>query len=332
MKNGLYTKDQVIEFIKQGRIMHLCGNEDTLKGLPKGNWVAGMSPYFMDGVGKICNDKIYVDDFSFIAEECEVATFDKTDIAEIASRNKYGNGFIFIVLPINSEVYFTFANHSLEYEHIYDNPVVGYVSAVRLEEYGKKQPKVAIGSDGILHDAKAAVMYVKVANRLRVRAEIMNFDTIDYASAPLKFPKPGFDQCDCLINGEPGKIGKHLERIKQETGHYPQLITSQNGALVNRDIKYVNAETGEASFFAPIYTEDTYHCVKPNNDYLATFNRRLGRKTDVIACVSCTSYFMQGDFEYRHIDFNGVYTFGEIAYQLLNKTIVTLEVDLAQPS
>ena len=60
-----------------------------------------------------------------------------------------------------------------------------------------------------------------------------------------------------------------------------------------------------------------------------SWDRMPGRKTDVIACVSCTSYFLQGDFEYRHIDFNGVYTFGEIAYQLLNKTIVTLEVDIA---
>ena len=329
MKNRLYTKEQVVEFIKQGRVMHLCGNEETLKDLPKGNWVAGMTPYFMDSVGKICDNKIYVDDFSFIAEECEMATFDEKDIAEIAKRNKYSNGFIFVVLPIDSQVYFTFANHSLEYENIYDNPVVGYVSSVLLEEYGKKQSKVAVGSEGVLHGDKAAVMYVKVPERLRVRAEIMNFDSIDDTTPSLKFPKTGFKQSDCLIDGKPGNIASYLEAVKTRIGHYPQLITSQNGALVNRDIKSVNVTTGEAVFFSPAYESDIYYLVKPNNDYLATFNRRLGRKTDVIACMSCTSYFLQGDFEYRHIDFNGVYTFGEIAYQLLNKTIVTLEVDLA---
>ena len=84
MKNGLYTKEQVVEFIKQGRIMHLCGNEETLKDLPKGNWIAGMTPYVMDNVGKINESKIYVDDFSFIAEECELATFDASNITEIA--------------------------------------------------------------------------------------------------------------------------------------------------------------------------------------------------------------------------------------------------------
>ena len=329
MKNGLYTKEKVVEFIKQGRIMHLCGNEHTLKDLPKGNWIAGMSPYFMDNVGKICDNKIYVDDFSFIAEECEVTTFDESNISEIAKRNKYTNGFIFVVLPIDSEVYYTFANHSLEYEDIYDNPVVGYVSSVLLSDYGKVQPKVAIGSEGVLHDNKAAVMYVKVSDRLRVRTEIMNLDTIDDTTPSLKFPKTGFKQSDCLIDGKPGNIASYLEAVKGRIGHYPQLITSQNGALVVRDVKSVNVETGEAVFFSPAYESDVHYIVKQNNDYLATFNRRLGRKTDVIACLSCTSYFWQGDFEYRHIDFNGVYTFGEIAYQLLNKTIVTLEVDLA---
>jgi hypothetical protein len=330
MKNKLYTKEQVVEFIRQGRIMHLCGNEQLLKDLPKGNWVAGTSPYFMDEVGKVCDSKIYVDDFSFIAEECEVITLDETNIAEIAKRNKYDNGFIFIILPIDSKVYFTFANSSLEYESIYDNPVVGYVSSVHVEDYGKLQPKVAAGcSGGTLYDNKAAVMYVKVSDRLRVRTEIINLDTIDDTTPSLKFPKSGFVQSDCLIDGKPGNIASYLEAVKGRIGHYPQLITSQNGALVNRDIKSVNVETGEAEFFSPAYDSDVYYLVKTNNDYFATFNRRLGRKTDVIACLSCTSYFLEGDFEYRHIDFNGVYTFGEIAYQLLNKTIVTLEVDLA---
>ena len=329
MKNGLYTREQVVEFIKQGRVMHLCGNEETLKDLPKGKWIAGMSPYVMDGVGKINETKIYVDDFSMIAEKCEFATFDASDISEIAKRNKYSNGFVFVILPIDSEVYFTFANHSLEYENLYDNPVVGYISSILLSNYGKIQPKVAIGTDGVLHSDKAVVMYVKVSDRLRVRAEIMNMDSIDDTTPALKFPKTGFTQSDCLIDGKPGNIASYLEAVKARIGHYPQLITSQNGALVNRDTKSVDVQKGEAVFFSPAYESDVYYIVKQNNDYQATFNRRLGRKTDVIACVSCTSYFWLGDFEYKHIDFNGVYTFGEIAYQLLNKTIVTLEVDLA---
>lgn len=330
MKNKLYTRDEVVEFIKQGRVMHLAGSEKMLSGLPKGKWIGGMTPYFMDTVGKICDNKIYVEDFSMIAEDVKIETLDENNIQDIAKNNSFSNGFIFVILPLESKVYYAFSNKSLEFENIYDNPVVGYVSSCLFEDYGKVQPKVATGNDGNLYDNKAAVMYVKVNDRLRVRAEIMNFDTIDYDTPALKFPKTSFNQSDCLIGGKPGNIANYLEEVKAKIGHYPQLITSQNGALVNRDIKCVDVNKGIASFFSPAYENDEYYIVKPNANYLRAFNDNLGKKTDVIACFSCTSYFLLGDFEYQHIDYNGVYTFGEIGYQLLNKTIVTLEVDLAQ--
>lgn len=330
MKNKLYSREEVIEFIKQGRVMHLCGSEKMLEGLPKGNWIAGMTPYFMDTVGKICENKIYVEDFSLIAEEIKLSTYDETNIQDIAKNNTYTNGFIMVIVPIESPVYYTFSNHSLEYDNIYDNPVVGYVSSCLLEDYGKVRPKVAIGNNPELSSDKAVVMYVKVSDKLRVRAEIMNFDTIDYESPALKFPKTSFIQSECLINGEKGNIATYLEGVKEKIGHYPQLITSQNGALVNRDIKAVDMEKGQVSFFSPAYENDEYYLVKTNANYLRAFNDKLAKKTDVIACFSCTSYFLLGDFEYQHIDYNGVYTFGEIGYQLLNKTIVTLEFDLAQ--
>ncbi len=330
MKNKLYTKEEVIEFIKQGRTMHLSGSEKMLENLPKGNWIAGMTPYFMDEVGKVCDNKIYVEDFSLIAEEVKIVALDDKEIKDIAKNNTYTNGFIFVILPLESQVYYAFSNNSLEFDNIYDNPVVGYVSSCLFEDYGKVTPKVVIGTDPKLISDKAAVMYVKVNDRLRVRAEIMNFDTIDFDTPALKFPKTSFTQSDCLIDGKPGNIAEYLENVNNRLGHYPQLITSQNGALVNRDIKSVDLEKGEVSFFSPAYDSDEYRLVKPNNNYLRAFNDNLKKKTDVMACFSCTSYFLLGDFEYQHVDYNGVYTFGEIGYQLLNKTVVTLEVDLAQ--
>lgn len=330
MKNKLYTREEVVEFIKQGRVMHLCANEKMLEGLPQGNWIAGNTPYFMDTVGKICNNKIYVEDFSLIAEEVKIQTYTENDIQDIARNNTFSNGFIFVILPLESAVYYAFSNHSLEFENIYDNPVVGYVSSCLFEDYGKARPKVATGTDARLTSDKAAVMYVKVNDRLRVRAEIMNLDTIDYDTPAIKFPVTSFNQSTCTIGGQPGNIAEYLEAVKNKIGHYPQLITSQNGALVNRDIKCVDINKGTASFFSPAYANDEYYIVKPNKNYIRAFNDNLSKKTDVIACFSCTSYFLLGDFEYQHIDYNGVYTFGEIGYQLLNKTIVTLEVDLAQ--
>ncbi|MBQ9469395.1 MAG: hypothetical protein IJU72_00410 [Bacteroidales bacterium] len=325
--NKLYTRNEVIDLIGEGRVMLLSGSEQMLSNLPKGSWIGGTAPYFMDGVGKISDDMIYVDDLTQYAAEVRIEELDEANIHQIALHG-FDNGFSVLILPIDAPVYFSFASNSLQYDRIFDNPIVGYVACCRLEDYGRVHPATGVGTTGALSTSKAAVMHVRLPEGYTARAEIMNFDTIDTSTPALKFPKTSFVQSDCLIDGQPGNIAEYLEGVKQRIGRYPQLITSMNGALVNRDTKYVDIDKGEAAFFSPAYEGDEYRIVRPNADYQKAFNDMLAAKQGhIAACFSCTSYFMFGEFEGKHIDINGVYAFGEIAYQLLNKTIVTLEID-----
>lgn len=350
MKNKLYTIKEVTDFINQGKVMLLTGSDKTLAHLPKGKWIAGTGPYVMDGIGKINADGygvkgkfdpkagpyvveqaqpselIFVDDFTDYAEEVRIEELDETNIHEIAKRG-YENGFVVVTFPIESKVYTEFANNSLNYEDIFNNPVVGYVSGCLFEDIGKVRPKIATGINGKLTDSKAAVMYIKLPANKIARTEIMNFDTINPDSPQIVFPKTSFVQTDCTVDGKPANIADVLESIKAKIGYYPQLITDMNGALVNRDIKIVDLQKKEVSFFSPVYEGDVYARVKENDNYQKCFNDQLVKKKNVIACFSCASYFMAGKFEGKTIDFNGVYAFGEIGYQLLNKTIVTLEID-----
>lgn len=329
MENKLYTRNEVIDLIGARRVLLLSGSEKMLSNLPQGKWISGTAPYFMDGVGKISDDMIYVDDLTEYAADVRIEALDETNIDQVA-KHGFDNGFSVIILPIDSEVYFSFANNSLQYERIFDNPIVGYVACCKLEDYGKVHPATGIGTTSALTTSKAAVMHVKLPVGMIARTEIMNFDTIDTSTPALKFPKTSFVQSDCLIDGKPGNIAEYLESVKQRIGRYPQLITNMNGALVNRDTKCVDLAKGEAAFFSPAYEGDEYRIVKPNPNYQKAFNDALSAKQDKIAvCFSCTSYFMFGEFEGKHVDINGVYAFGEIAYQLLNKTIVTLEIDKA---
>lgn len=328
MENKLYSKQEVIDFIEAGRVMMLSGSEQALAGLPKGKWIAGTSPYFMDGVGKCNEEKIFVDDFTLIAKNSKVATYDKNTIQNIA-KNGFKNGFVLVTMPIETDVYYTFSDNSLEYEGMFDNPVVGYVACMRMDQYGKVKSKTASGIDGQLSEELASVLYVELPDHLAARTEIMNFDTIDEETPTIVFPKTSFVQSDCLIDGKPGNISDYFEHtVKPKLGGYTQLITSQNGALINRDPKVVNCETGETSFYSSIYAGDEYHLVKNGADYFAMFNDTLkAKKADIATCISCVSYFFGGNFTDRSIVKNGVYAFGEIAYQILNKTIVTLEID-----
>ncbi len=328
MENKLYTKAEVVDFINSGRIMLLSGSEKALSGLPAGKWIGGTTPYFMDGVGKLDEDKIFVDDFTLIAQDSKLEVFDSSNIQDIAKKG-FKNGFIVMTMPIDSDVYFQFSDHSLEYDNIYDNPLVGFVSCCKFEDFGNVQTYSVSGIDGKLVSDKAVALYVALPDYLTARCEIMNFDTIDENTSKVVFPKTSFVQSDCLIDGKPGNISDYFENVvKAKLGKYTQMITSQNGALINRDPRVVNTKTGETSFFSPVYAGDEYYLVKNGSDYFKMFNDNLKSKTaDVVTCLSCISYYFGGNFEGRSICKNGVYAFGEIAYQLLNKTIVTLEID-----
>ena len=328
MENKLYSKQEVIDFINNGRVMLLTGSDKALSGLPKGNWIGGTSLYFVDSVGKLDEDKIFVDDFTLVAQSCKLAVYDEKNIQDIA-KNGYKNGFVVVTIPIDSQVYYTFANNALSYEGMFDNPVVGYVAATKFEDYGKKIPKTVSGIDGQLSDSLATVMYIELPDFLAARAEIVNFDTIDENTPTIVFPKDGFVQSDCTIDGKPANIADYFENtVKPRLGGYTQMITSQNGALINRDVKIVDTKKGEVTFFSPVSAGDTYHLVKNGADYLSMFNNTLSSKRcDVLTCFSCVSYYSGGNFDGRAICKNGVYAFGEIGYQLLNKTIVTLEID-----
>lgn len=336
MNNKLFTKDEVIDLINAGHVMLLSGSDNALKGLPKGKWIAGTTPYFMDGTGKVDETNIFVDDFTDIAKNAKVEVFDTTNIKDIA-KHGYNNGFIVMSIPIDTEIYFEFSNKSLEYENIYNNPLVGFVACCNFNDYGNfgsLKTFVGAGNYGQLFHNKAVALYVELPENITARAEIINLDTIDYSTPKVVFPKTSFFQSDCTIDGKPGNIADYLENyVKPRMGGkgYTQMITSQNGALINRDPKVVDVEKGTASFFSPAYEGDEYYLVKPGNDYFTMFNDALKAKGDaeIAACFSCISYFFGGSFEGKSIIKNGCYAFGEIAYQLLNKTIVTLEIDRA---
>lgn len=351
MKNKLYTVEEVTKFINEGKILLLSGSDKTLASLPKGKWIAGTCPYVMNDIGTINadgygakgkydekagpyvvdpsakpSDLIFVDDFTDYAEDVKIEELDASNINEIATRS-FENGFTVVTFPMEADVYVEFANNSLTYENIFNNPVVGYVSGCLFEDIGRVRPKTASGLTAKLTDKYAAVMHIKLPAGKIARSEIMNFDTPNPDSPKIVFPKTSFVQSDCIVDGKPGNIADVLEGIKAKIGYYPQLITDMNGAHINRDVKTVDVEKKEVSFFSPAYEGDEYVRVKENDNYQKCFNEQLAKKKNVIACFSCASYFMAGKFEGKKIDFNGVYAFGEIGYQLLNKTIVTLEID-----
>lgn len=328
MEKRLYSVEEVSDFIKAGKIMSLAASEKTLRMLPKGNWIGGTTPYFMDlECGKINDSKIFIDDFTCIAEDFRIERFSASNISTIVS-NSFENGFTILILPFDTAVSKTFALNSLSYDEIYRNPVVGYVAAVRLEELGREIPANINGTDLSVSTTEAIVLHIKLPNNKVARAEIFNLDSINKDSDEIVFPVTSFVQSDCLINGKKANIAQYLSEKKYVDAAPRPLITNINGALINRDIREINVEKGEVSFFSPAYEDDIYHVANISTNYYEDFNKILkDLPNKPIYSVICVSYLLLGELEGKKINVEGVFALGEIAFQLLNKTLVVLEID-----
>ena len=100
------------------------------------------------------------------------------------------------------------------------------------------------------------------------------------------------------------------------------------GALINRDIKEINNDKKEVTFFSPVYAGDHYYLTEIIDNYKELFNERLLEiKKNPVYTSICVSYYLLGNLEDKKINIEGAFAFGEIAFQLLNKTLVFLEID-----
>lgn len=328
MERKLYTKDEVNNFILQGKVMVLSADENVINQLPAGNWIAGTTPYFMDKEkGVFSKDLIFVDDFSEIAIDFKIETYNHESIKNLAE-NSFLNGFTVLILPLDTQVYSEFALKSLTYENIYRNPLVGYVAGFDFKDFGKAKSKIVNGLKSEVHENLAIAMHIALPNNKIARTEIINLDSILENSAQIVFPKTSFSQSDCLINGEKANIAEYLIQIAYKNEAPRPLIANTNGALINRDIKTIDIENKQVSFFSPVYADDIYYLTKAESDYQFRFNKYLNEyNQQPVYTTICVSYYLLGELEHKKIGIEGIFAFGEIAYQLLNKTLVLLEID-----
>ncbi|MEA2042325.1 MAG: hypothetical protein U9N85_07210 [Bacteroidota bacterium] len=326
MKRKLYTKQEVIKFISEGKKMVLSASEKMLDVLPKGNWIGGTSPYFMDtDVGKFTEEKIFVDDLTHIATDFKIEKYDKDNIKNIAI-NSFKNGFTVLIIPGESDTHFEFGVNSMTYDKIFNNPVVGFIAGFDLDRIGELSPKVYNGQENekILNDGVA--IHIKLPDNKVARAEILNLDTINRNSPEIKFPTTSFTQSECTINGDKANITDYLSKIEYKEGL--PIIADYNGALINRDIKVIDKKKKEVTFFSPVFHDEIYYLANVIDNYHELFGKKLKTESlNIPYSVICVSYYLLGNLENKKIQAEGVFAFGEIAFQLLNQTLVFLEID-----
>jgi len=328
IETKLYTRPEVEDFIRQGKVLHLCGTAEVLQGLPKGNWIAGTSAYFASGEGVVSSDKIFVNDFTEVANGVEFKNFDETNIHTIA--DKEFNGFIFLIIPMDSKVMSEYAHNCMSYKNLFINPIVGYIAGAPLSEIEFSKTYTATGDIGVFSSEKASAMYVTLKEGLTARPEIIYLDETAPDSPKITFPKTGYVQSDCYLDGAPANIADYLTKVGLNGKMYCDIMSDLGGAKICKGTRKVDTANKEVTFYIPPMEGDVYHVVRKKGDYADDFNKMIAsrrEKNDVMFCIGCINYFVGGELEGRKMDFNLPFCFGEIIYEIVNKTFVTLEID-----
>ncbi len=325
MSTQLYTSEQVTEMIKEGRVLLLAGDESQLTKLPDGNWVGGTIPYFMTREGgKFTKDMVYVNDITEEITDFNIKVYNTENIKQIIN-DSYENGFSYIILPGGSDVFGKYALESPEWKDLYVNPVVGWISGVQYEDFGKVKPKTFAGNKSYTNSA--VVVQAKLPEDKVARVEIINvYEQGD--GDEIFFEERGFGNNECLINGKKHDLYQYLnEKSIDET---LPLVADYAGANINVGSIW-NKETKRADLFAPVFPDTAYKVAKSRDfDYAGEFKEKLSHDAGSHIVFSCNCLFNYVNFglEGKKIaDISGPITFGEIAYHVLNLTFVYLVIE-----
>ncbi|MCL2182508.1 MAG: hypothetical protein FWB85_03445 [Chitinispirillia bacterium] len=318
----LMTFDEVSKRITAGELLHIAGTEALLRKLPKGNWAGGSTEYFMDGDGgKVSGDLLFVTGFPYT--DFAVKSYGTDNIKDVAV-DAYDNGFSILIVPFDSAVHKMYAEKAPGFEDLFIKNIAGWIAGANLGKAGQT-PIAVNGLTGEAHSGRAAALHIGVPADKAVTIGVINIFSQDEESPLIEFPEEGFSASKCLINGEEAVFADYIAENGIDT-KLP-LVGDYSGNGVN--ISFKSTYDGVVNFYAPVFSGIKYRIAKPISNYAEEFNSHLSdfRDTDAVFSCNCILNFLYGELDGKSIErFNGPITFGEIAYQLVNQTLVYVSV------
>lgn len=321
----LKTVSETVEMLKGDEWLHISGNEDLLKQLPAGNWIGGTIEYFMSEEGGVTTDeRLFVNKIPY--SPVKVSVYDENDIENI-TKDAYDNGFSLMVMPFNSKVLETYAKNAPYYEDMFIKSIVGWVTGFNFSKTGQV-PFAINGTDKNTYTDKAVVLHVSLPEGLTANIGIVNIFTPDKNSPVVEFESDNVYVEKCLIDGKEVVLTEYLAENNIDTK--VPLVGAFGDAWLNASMFTVDNEKKSVLFATPLFPGVKYHFGNPVADYPASFNAALERfdeDTKAVFSCNCAFNYLYGGLEGKQLScFRGPVTFGEIAYQLLNQTLVYLTV------
>jgi hypothetical protein len=319
----LQSIPEVQASIAAGKYLFLAGSRQALRQLPKGNWIGGTICYFMtDEGGLVSEEKIFATELPEFALDAKIANYGLGNLSSLFS-DAPENGFTYLVIPASTRVHKAFAEQAPNFDGFLMHPVVGWIAGVRMDLLGKELPAVFNGQTGEVLENKAVALHVALPAGKQAELEIVSIFKGGDGDV-IHFKEEGFQVAGCVINGKPANLADYIAEKKIRT-EFP-LVGDYCGSPVNVSIQNVDPFTHCVDLYAPVFPGVDYRFAAPVEDYADAFGKVIGTDAEVpeFAC-NCILNFLYGKLEGKKTgNVTGPITFGEIAHQLLNQTLVRM--------
>lgn len=322
---GLVSFAEACAAIVAGKCLSIAGDEQLLSKLPAGQWIGGTIPYFMgqDG-GKTTKDELFMTEMPSFGKVVSIRFYSQADLHKICLEAPE-NGYTLMVLPAFSDIHVYYAKEGPQFEDMFMKPLVGWVSGFHLGDTGASA-KVMNGLTLQMDSKRAIVMHVALSEEKIARVELVNL--FSQGDGPvIRVPKAGFTAGQCTVNGKEMLLGDYVTDNNIDT-RLP-LVADYSGAAINVCIKEVRASDKEVDFYGPLFPDVDYRFAAPILDYIAQFKDAVPPEAfkASFAC-NCILNYLYLELEGKKVSaVHGPVTFGEIAYQLVNQTMVYLTVE-----
>ena len=313
--------DKVKAIIAKKSPLVVAGDEALLHSLPKGNWIGGTIPYFMTPEGgQISRTHAFVTEVPEFVRSVRIEVYDEKTISRIGTDSPE-RGYTILILPAFSPLHRLFALEAPSYDHLFFRVVAGWIAGTHLDDVGKIAPKVFAGPTGETLESKGVAMHIELPREYQAKLGIVNpFEQGD--GDDIEFPESGFEASECIVGGKRLGIGDYLRRMTFDA-RVP-LVANYNGTKCNVSIRSLDIPGNKITFFAPVFEGVKYRHAKPVRDYAERFLAATPKDIGpIVFSCNCVLNFEYGALEGRRTgSLQGPMTFGEIAYQLLNQTLV----------
>jgi hypothetical protein len=327
MSGCLRTVAETAAAIERGEVLLVAGDRHLLERLPAGTWIGGSIPYLVaeDGAEPE-RDLVHVTELPPDLVDVSVRVYDAASIrgvyADLVNRD-----FGIVIIPASSPTHLEFALHAPEYAGFAVRPLVGWVSGVHLDRPEGEPPSVYSGPDLRVVEDGAVVLQVSLPPGKVAQVGVANMFEQGSGEA-IVFPRTGFDVDTALVDGVATNFADFVRDRELDT-RLP-LVADYYGLMVNVSFQAVDGPGRTVRFYSPVFAGHTYRHARRIGDYAEEFAAHLPRRwpgESVFACNCILNYFYSESGGKHAQAVNGPLTFGEVAYQLLNQTMVYLTVD-----